>query len=172
MTEQRQRILTAACDLYLEVGKDRFSMRKLAKRVGVTAPALYRHYESREHVLAEVVREAYREFTSRLSRALEGRTPLDRFVRAGEAYLDFLRAGGSDDPYTLLHSSQIVCPRATTEFTAPQAQNGRSRSAPSMRSTARRFSSSLRGIGGWPRLLSVGRSFMRCRSSICHSSYE
>jgi len=64
-------------------------MRKLAKQVGVTAPALYRHFENREHVLADVVREAYRDFTAYLYRALEGRTALERFFRAGEGYLDF-----------------------------------------------------------------------------------
>ncbi len=89
MSDQREKILGCACDLYLSGGLDGFSMRKLAKQVGVTAPALYRHYESREHVLADVVREAHREFTGRLYRALEGRTVRERFVRAGEAYLDF-----------------------------------------------------------------------------------
>jgi len=64
-------------------------MRKLAKEVGVTAPALYRHYDGREAVLADVVREAYRAFMSYIYRALEAPTPLDRFARAGEGYLDF-----------------------------------------------------------------------------------
>ena len=89
MSEQRDKILGCACDLYLAEGLDGFSMRKLAREVGVTAPALYRHYESREHVLADVVREAYAEFTGKLYRALEGPTALDRFVRAGDGYLDF-----------------------------------------------------------------------------------
>lgn len=89
MSEQRDKILGCACDLYLSEGLDGFSMRKLAKEVGVTAPALYRHYESREHVLADVVREAYGEFTGKLYRALEGATALERFSRAGEGYLDF-----------------------------------------------------------------------------------
>ena len=89
MSEQRDKILACARDLYLSVGKHGFSMRKLAGRVGVTAPALYRYYESREHVLGDVVRGAYREFTARLYRALEGRTPLERFFGAGEGYLDF-----------------------------------------------------------------------------------
>lgn len=89
MSDQREKILSCACDLYLEDGWEGFSMRKLARQVGVTAPALYRHYEGRDHVLADVVREAYREFTSYLYRALEGRTPLERFVRAGQGYLDF-----------------------------------------------------------------------------------
>ena len=89
MSEQREKILGCACDLYLTHGLDGFSMRKLARDVGVTAPALYRHYESREHVLADVVRAAHHEFTGYLYRALEGRTPLERFFRAGEGYLDF-----------------------------------------------------------------------------------
>jgi AcrR family transcriptional regulator len=89
MSDHRDRILGCACDLYLSEGLDGFSMRKLAKQVGVTAPALYRHYESREHVLADIVREAHRTFSASLYRALEGRTALERLQRAGEGYLDF-----------------------------------------------------------------------------------
>lgn len=87
--QQRDKILGCACDLYLSEGLDGFSMRKLARQVGVTAPALYRHYESREHVIADVVREAHHEFTAYLYRALEAPTALERFRRAGEGYLDF-----------------------------------------------------------------------------------
>lgn len=87
--QQRDKILGCACDLYLSEGLDGFSMRKLARQVGVTAPALYRHYESREHVLGDVVREAHHAFTAYLYRALEGRTALERIRRAGEGYLDF-----------------------------------------------------------------------------------
>lgn len=89
MSEQRETILARACDLYLAEGLDGFSMRKLAKLVGVTAPALYRHFESREHVLVDVVREAYREFSAYLYRALEGRTPEERLDKAGMGYLEF-----------------------------------------------------------------------------------
>jgi AcrR family transcriptional regulator len=86
---QRDRILGCACELYLKDGLDGFSMRKLAREVGVTAPALYRHYMNKEHVLADVVREAFREFTAYLYRALEGRTPWERLAKAGEGYLEF-----------------------------------------------------------------------------------
>jgi len=89
MNEPRDLILARACDLYLAEGLDGFSMRKLARAVGVTAPALYRHFDSREAVLSEVVREAYREFSAYLYRALEGRTPEERLTRAGEEYLAF-----------------------------------------------------------------------------------
>lgn len=89
MSDQREAILARACDLYLSQGLDGFSMRKLAKEVGVTAPALYRHYDGREAVLADVVREAHRAFMSYIYRALEARTPLERLQRAFEGYLDF-----------------------------------------------------------------------------------
>jgi len=89
MSDQRDRILACACDLYLSEGLSGFSMRKLAKEVGVTAPAIYRHYEGREEVIADVVREAYRAFTAYIYRALEAPTPLERFLGAGEGYLDF-----------------------------------------------------------------------------------
>ena len=43
-------MLSEACDLLISGGIEGLSMRKLAKRVGVTAPALYRHYASKEMV--------------------------------------------------------------------------------------------------------------------------
>lgn len=64
-------------------------MRKLAKEVGVSAPALYRHYPSKERVLIAVIGEAYRMFAQYLYRALAGPTPAERMSRAGEEYLDF-----------------------------------------------------------------------------------
>ena len=90
MTDQRERILACACDLYLSQGLDGFSMRKLAKAVGVTAPAIYRHFDGREAVLADVLREAHRTFSRYLYGALGAPTPLERFTAAGEGYLNFV----------------------------------------------------------------------------------
>lgn len=103
MSEQRDRILVCACDLYLKDGLDGFSMRKLAKQVGVTAPALYRHYDGREALLADVLREAHRTFSSYLYDALGEPTPLDRFFGAGEGYLRFV----FDHPrwYGIIHTA-------------------------------------------------------------------
>ena len=67
-------------------------MRKLAKALGVTAPAIYRHYDGREEVLADILREAHQTFSGYLYRALGAPTPLERFFGAGEGYLDFVFA--------------------------------------------------------------------------------
>ncbi len=89
MGTQRDKILACACELYLETGLSGFSMRKLAKNVGVTAPALYRHYDGKEEVLGDVVREAYHAYQGYVYRALQAPTPIERFFQAGEGYLDF-----------------------------------------------------------------------------------
>ena len=103
MSEQREHILACACDLYLEKGLDGFSMRKLAKQVGITAPAIYRHYDGREEVLSDILREAHQTFSQYLYRALRAPTPLERFFGAGEGYLDFV----FDHPrwYGMLHTA-------------------------------------------------------------------
>ena len=89
MPAQREKILACACELYLEIGLHGFSMRKLARNVGVTAPALYRHYDGKEKVLADVVREAYQAYQGYVYRALQAPTAPERFFQAGEGYLDF-----------------------------------------------------------------------------------
>jgi len=89
MSIQREQILKCACDLYLVEGIDGLTMRKLADCVGCTAPALYRHYESKEEVIQDVVSEAYRQFTQYLYRALEAQTPVERFIMAGRSYVLF-----------------------------------------------------------------------------------
>ena len=78
-------------------------MRTLAKRLGVTAPALYRHYASKETVLVDVVGEAFKVFAQYLYRAVEGRTPVERFKLTGRSYLAF--ALEHPQYYALLHAA-------------------------------------------------------------------
>jgi AcrR family transcriptional regulator len=88
-TETRERILNEATELYLRDGFDGFSMRALARAVGVTAPALYRHYSSKENVLHEIMGEAFRRLSGKLYEALSEPTPHGRFRRAVSGYVDF-----------------------------------------------------------------------------------
>lgn len=89
MAIQRSDIRNQATELYLCGGLRALSMRNLAARLGVTAPALYRHYGSKDEVLRDMVREAYRQSATYIHRALSAGTPLERFRRAGEENLDF-----------------------------------------------------------------------------------
>lgn len=87
--ETRARLLTEARDLYLETGFPRFSLREVARRAGVSAAAVYRHYDGKEALLREVCGEGFRTFSSYLLRALAAPTPRTRMVSCAEQYLRF-----------------------------------------------------------------------------------
>lgn len=89
MSTQREDILGCACELLTEEGLEGFSMRRLARSVGVTAPALYRHFDGKEDVLAEVVGQAFEVLSQYLYRSLGAPTAMERILGATEAYLDF-----------------------------------------------------------------------------------
>jgi AcrR family transcriptional regulator len=46
VTETRALLLEHARELYLEGGPAAFSLREVARRVGVSAAAVYRHFDS------------------------------------------------------------------------------------------------------------------------------
>ena len=85
----REQILLATRDLFLRHGLNGFSMRTVADRVGVSATALYRHFDDKEALLASLLGEAFGVFGSYLGRSLAGRTPLERFRRCGAEYIAF-----------------------------------------------------------------------------------
>ena len=53
--ERQERILTAAQKLIAEQGVDAVTMAELAAETGLSRPAIYQYFSSREHVLAELV---------------------------------------------------------------------------------------------------------------------
>ena len=89
MTNTAEAILTTARDLFVEKGLEGVSIRQIAKRVGVTPGAIYRHYESKEHLLAEVAETGIALFGDLLYKALDAPTPEARMYRAGQAYVEF-----------------------------------------------------------------------------------
>lgn len=106
MSEYRDRILASACELLVKEGPQALSMRRLAKKVGVTAPALYRHFSNKEDVLVELVGEAFKLFSQYLYRALEGGTATERFSLTGRYYLQY--ALEHPQFYELLHGAHEI----------------------------------------------------------------
>ncbi|MFI5716811.1 TetR/AcrR family transcriptional regulator [Nocardia sp. NPDC051750] len=54
-TETRERIQAAALELFAERGVRETSLRHIAERLGITKPALYYHFSSREDLLRSLV---------------------------------------------------------------------------------------------------------------------
>jgi AcrR family transcriptional regulator len=87
--ETRQQILSEARELFLKKGLSGVSMRAVADGVGVSATALYRHFNDKDALVASLLGEAFGTFGSYLGRCLGGRTPLERFRICGQAYIEF-----------------------------------------------------------------------------------
>jgi AcrR family transcriptional regulator len=56
-TDTRTRIHEVALELFAELGYERTTMQQIADRLGITRPALYYHYRSKEDILAAVHRD-------------------------------------------------------------------------------------------------------------------
>lgn len=89
MIETKDKILAAACDIYLEQGSKGMSMRKVATKAGITPTAIYRHFESKETLHQQVLIDGFRAFGSYLYPALAGRTPLEKLHLAADAFFRF-----------------------------------------------------------------------------------
>jgi AcrR family transcriptional regulator len=87
--DTKARLLGEARDLYLEVGLARFSLREVARRAGVSAAAVYRHFDDKEALLRDVCATGFHIFSSYLVRALAARTPKERLAATSEQYLRF-----------------------------------------------------------------------------------
>ena len=87
----RQALVEIALDLITERGPSGFTLSEAAKGAGVTPAAVYRHFEGREELIAEVARQGYAIFADLMVYAYdEGRpSALAAFEATGRAYLAF-----------------------------------------------------------------------------------
>jgi AcrR family transcriptional regulator len=69
-----------------EAGPEAVGLRETARRVGVSATAAYRHFSSKEDLLASVAAEGFRELTAAMEAAANGPDPL---IGLGLAYVEF-----------------------------------------------------------------------------------
>ncbi|MBN8982607.1 MAG: TetR/AcrR family transcriptional regulator [Rhizobiales bacterium] len=71
-------------------GIDKLSLREVARRLGVSHQAPYKHYPSRDHLLAEVLQGAYRNFADYLDSKVRKETNAQIYLRKmGEAYIRY-----------------------------------------------------------------------------------
>lgn len=87
----REAVVTQARQMVETEGLEELSLRKLAGRLGVTAPALYAHVGSKAELLRAVAEEAFRELIGRFQ-VSAGMDPLDRIRTMSAQYVDFARS--------------------------------------------------------------------------------
>ena len=88
--ELRQAILTAAGTLFLEQGYERFSLRKVAERIGYSPTTIYLYFRDKDDLLFTVVDEGFVRFGQQLAAAAESQEdPWERLIALGRAYVAF-----------------------------------------------------------------------------------
>jgi AcrR family transcriptional regulator len=85
-------------------GPEAISMKALAKELGVSQPAPYRHFADREALLQAVTAEAFRQFTAILREAIGKPSKRSKLSRVAQAALEFgLKRNGM---YRLMFASR------------------------------------------------------------------
>jgi AcrR family transcriptional regulator len=87
-------------------GPEAISIKALAKKLGVSQPAPYRHFADREALLAAVTAEAFRQFSAALREAIQKPSKRSKLSRLAQTTLAFgLRRNGI---YRLMFASRIM----------------------------------------------------------------
>jgi AcrR family transcriptional regulator len=102
--QTRAKLLAEARDLYLEQGFVSFSLREVARRIDLSAAAIYRHYDGKEALLRAVASEGFRIFSSYLLRALDCKSAEARLKRSIEEYLRFALENPRDYRFIFMSS--------------------------------------------------------------------
>jgi len=119
----RPEILSAAASLVAEGGADALSLRAIARRAGVTAPAIYAHFKDIDAVRNAVVAETFSELADWLARGAQDRTdPVDRLRATCRAYVDY----GFRNPrqYAILFSTPFELPDLESPKSLATMQGG------------------------------------------------
>jgi AcrR family transcriptional regulator len=102
----RDALIKAALHEAESNGPEAISIKALAKKLGVSQPAPYRHFADREALLAAVTAEAFRQFSAELRAAIEKPSRRSKLSRFARATLEFgLRRNGI---YRLMFTSRII----------------------------------------------------------------
>lgn len=91
----RDEIVQAAVRLLDETGDERsLTLRSIARKAGIAAPSIYRHFPDQPAIMLAVVREAFAELelALRAAAAAAGDSPRERLLAVCHAYLDFARS--------------------------------------------------------------------------------
>ena len=86
----REALLDAAAALVAEAGPNAFTLREVARRVGVSHNAPYRHFQDKDELLAAVAAQGFERLTAAMKRSTaRGADALDRLRLCGRGYIEF-----------------------------------------------------------------------------------
>lgn len=87
--ELRDACIVAAQEVISERGIENLSLRDVARKLGVSHQAPYKHYRSRDHLLAEVMRRCFQRFAAHLDARPRFDDPEQDLESLGIQYLGY-----------------------------------------------------------------------------------
>lgn len=87
----KEACVQAAREVIAEHGVESLSMRDVARKLDISHQAPYRHFESRDHLLAEIMRRCFAEFAQHLDDRPRTGNPAADLESMGHAYLRYAR---------------------------------------------------------------------------------
>jgi AcrR family transcriptional regulator len=87
--ELRDACIVAAQEVIAERGIENLSLRDVARKLGVSHQAPYKHYPSRDHLLAEVMRRCFQRFAAHLDARPRFDDPEQDLQSLGLQYLSY-----------------------------------------------------------------------------------
>jgi len=89
--ELRDSCVAAAREVIARAGIENLSLRDVARQLGVSHQAPYKHYRSRDHLLAEVMRRCFEQFAAHLDARQHFDDPHRDLESLGRQYLNYAK---------------------------------------------------------------------------------
>ena len=87
--ETRERILSAAREMFAEKGYDSVTMRAIAERIEYTPTAIYHHFPSKQALLQELCEQDFDGLARSFGSSVSPADPVERLKSIGAVYLRF-----------------------------------------------------------------------------------
>ena len=101
-------LLEAALDIIAEHGPQQLTIREVARKVGVSHTAPYRHFANKDDLILAVVKQGFElmQQTMQDKKAAADPDPLSQFAASGTAYVDF----ALDNPayYRVMYNGDLL----------------------------------------------------------------
>jgi AcrR family transcriptional regulator len=118
----QEEILNTAWQQISQLGSPSLSLRGIAQTMGLTAPALYRYYPSRDELVTAMIIEAYQSLGQALEASIQAMAAEDharRYLAVGCAYREWALA--RPERFALIFGTPIPGYQAPLERTLPAA---------------------------------------------------
>ena len=70
--DRKQQIIAVALDILSQEGAKRLTLKNIAGRIGISEPALYRHFTNKRHLMKTLIESVARNLTNRVSDSVSG----------------------------------------------------------------------------------------------------